>query len=139
MSISKFDQKKLCKYSILIVEDDLALQEVLVLAAEERGISALVASDGSEAVMKAQAQRFDALLVDMNLPKKRGYDVVNDVKSSGLSQRSLIFVLSGYLTKEVVGAVAGKIEKAFTKPADIDLVMETIHAALELKSAKKVG
>ena len=134
-----FEKTKLCKFSILIAEDDPALLEILVMTAKDKGLGVTYTQDGLDAVLKAQTQKFDAILVDMNLPKKKGYDIVNEVRFSGLSQKSLFFVLSGYLTKEVVTNVAGKIEKAFTKPADVEVVMDTILATLEQKANKKAG
>lgn len=133
------DSLKPRKFSLLIAEDDASLREVLAYGAEEKGFTVTIAADGFEAVMKAKRQTFDAILVDMNLPKKKGYDVIDEVITSSMSRDALFFVLSGYLTKEVVTHVAGKIEKAFTKPADVDLVMDTIKNALMKCEQKKAG
>ena len=132
-------QSKFTKYSILIAEDDTGLQDALAEAAEERGFKVYRANDGLEAVRKAQTQPFDAILIDMNLPKKLGHEAVANIRNSGPCQKSVIVVLSGYLKKEVVQALVGKIEKAYTKPADIDLVLNGVLNFVEQKNIKKTG
>lgn len=132
-------ESKFSKYSILIAEDDMALQDALAEAAEEKGFKVFRANDGLDAVRKAQSQTFDALLIDMNLPKRLGHEAVADIRGSGPCQKSVIVVLSGYLKKEVVQSLVGKIEKAFTKPADIDLVISSVLSFVEQKQNKKTG
>lgn len=131
--------KKLSKYSLLVAEDNLDLQAALVQAAEERGFNVVTAADGIEAVRRAMAQSFDAIVFDMNLPRKMGNEAIAEIRHAGLSKRSVIVVLSGYLKKEVVQTLVGKIEKAFTKPADIDLVLDTVVSFIENKSTEKAG
>jgi DNA-binding response OmpR family regulator len=122
---------KMAQYSLLIAEDDEMLREALTEAAENAGFRVVAAVDGSEALVKTQNQHFDVILIDMNLPKRLGHEVISMVRAEGPCRASVIVVLSGYLKKEVVQAIAGKVDKAFTKPADIDQVVETLKTLLE--------
>lgn len=130
-------EQKFKRGAILIAEDDAGLQNALAQEAEDRGFQVARASDGIEAVRKTTTQNFDVILIDMNLPKKLGHEAVKDIRTSSMCKDSIIVVLSGYLKKEVVESLVGKIQKAFTKPADIETVMDAIVALADQKTAQK--
>jgi CheY-like chemotaxis protein len=121
------------QFKVLIAEDDEMLREILVEAAEGAGMKVWTAIDGSEALLKSQNQHFDGILIDMNLPKRLGHEVVAMIRTEGPCQKSTIVVLSGYLKKEVAITLAGKVDKAFTKPADIDDVIASLQNLMEKK------
>ncbi len=75
------EQLKPNQPSILIVEDDLNFAKVLIDFVREHGFAALVASDGESGI--ALATRFvpSAILLDVMLPKKDGWDVMNSLKA----------------------------------------------------------
>ncbi len=113
-------------YIVLIVEDDELLQKALFDAMKAKGIRAIIAPDGADALRKANNQAFDGIVIDMNLPKRMGHQVIEVVRSNGPCINSVIIVLSGSLNKELLGTIARSIQKAFTKPANIETVVETL-------------
>lgn len=126
-------ETKTARYTVLIAEDNLMLRKALVEAAAAKNMNVVEAVDGSEALVKSQNQQFDGILIDMNLPKRLGHEVIHMVRKESPSQDAVIVVLSGYLKKEVVEAIAGKVNKAFTKPADIEEVINTFHDLIQKK------
>ncbi len=131
MNMTDYIKNKTSKFNILIAEDDEMLRSALVEAAEGAGFRVVAAVDGSEALIKSQNQHFDGILIDMNLPKRLGHEVITMIRAGGPCKASVIIVLSGYLKKEIVETIAGKVNKAFTKPADIDQVIEALQSLLE--------
>jgi len=67
---------------LLIVEDDPDLQSVLVRSARKEGYSVDAASDGEEALYKAQATAYDAIVLDMMLPLLDGWEVLSRLRKT---------------------------------------------------------
>lgn len=64
------------KTSLLIVEDNRGLQQMLVLEFEELGYDITATAYCSEALLKASQKRFDLALLDYNLPDGYGTDLM---------------------------------------------------------------
>jgi CheY-like chemotaxis protein len=65
---------------ILVVDDDKVNQALLVAALSRRGFSAFVASDGDEAVRLASRDSFDAILMDIQMPGRDGFDATRWIR-----------------------------------------------------------
>jgi DNA-binding response OmpR family regulator len=63
-------------HQILIVEDDEAIATGLSLNLRLAGHSSTIARDGEEALASVDAREFDLLLLDLNLPRKNGLEVL---------------------------------------------------------------
>ncbi len=70
------------KKKILIIEDDRALQNALVEVLTHEGYEPVSAFDGQEGLEKAGAENPDLILLDIILPKKDGYEVLDAIKKS---------------------------------------------------------
>lgn len=67
---------------ILIIEDDAVLQKSLNDYLSSEGFATLCAADGEAGVQKAVAEKPDLILLDIILPKKDGYEVLQEVKAN---------------------------------------------------------
>lgn len=65
---------------ILIVEDDRALCETLCDALSERGVSVSYAYRGNDAIDKIIENRYDILLLDINIPQKTGFEILLEAR-----------------------------------------------------------
>jgi DNA-binding response OmpR family regulator len=66
---------------ILIVEDDEAIATGLSLNLKLAGRAAVVARDGEEALRRTAEQTFSLVLLDINLPKKNGFEVLHAIRA----------------------------------------------------------
>ena len=66
---------------VLVVDDDKEICNNFVDILGERGYEVTAAYDGEEAVTKAEANTFDILLLDMNLPLLNGLEVYRRIKT----------------------------------------------------------
>jgi DNA-binding response OmpR family regulator len=68
---------------ILIVEDELAMARSLARGLEAEGYSVDVALDGEAGLARANSESYDAIVLDLMLPKLNGYAVTQALRSSG--------------------------------------------------------
>ena len=65
---------------ILIVDDDTELTSLLAQYLEPEGFSTVCVHDGDAAVKKAMNQAFDAIILDVMLPKLNGFEVLKAIR-----------------------------------------------------------
>ncbi|HUQ92659.1 MAG TPA: response regulator [Bryobacteraceae bacterium] len=80
--------------SILVVEDSPTELTLVTNLLKENGYSFTVATDGEEALRKAAQQQPDLMLLDVILPKKNGFLVCRNIKSSPDTSHIKVIVLS---------------------------------------------
>jgi DNA-binding response OmpR family regulator len=77
---------------ILVVEDDLVNQAILMDFFAANGYDTVGASSGPEGIERFASAAPDLLLVDVQLPRKNGFEVVREIKArpEGISARVLM-------------------------------------------------
>ena len=75
---------------VLIIEDRKDLALMLKKALEEKEHSAVVAFDGLNGLMHAEAGDFDAIVLDLMLPGLSGQDITRKLRSSNSRKPSVI-------------------------------------------------
>ncbi|MEK7062122.1 MAG: response regulator [Patescibacteria group bacterium] len=79
---------------ILIVEDDLPTIEAVAFKLSQKGIIASTALDGEEAIKRIKREKYDLILLDLLLPKKSGFEVLQELKNDSQSAGAKVIVLS---------------------------------------------
>ena len=67
---------------ILLVEDDLFFQKFYAAKIKEAGIDVIVANDGDDALQKLETLRPQLILLDLIMPKKDGFCLIECIPSS---------------------------------------------------------
>ena len=124
---------------VLIVDDDVSICEVLKSYCVNLGCfkNIVCAHDGIMAAQKLRNQKFALVLLDMNLPKKSGFDILTEFSSDFLNQKDKILVVSGTLEKDLIAKLIGSGVKTFlVKPFDEATFQERV---LKILSATAVS
>jgi len=79
---------------ILIVEDEFFLRTVLEKKLQAEGFEVILASDGEDAIEKILKEVPDLILLDLILPKKNGFEVLEEIKKDPYLKEIPIIVVS---------------------------------------------
>ncbi|HZD10183.1 MAG TPA: response regulator [Candidatus Binatia bacterium] len=79
---------------ILIAEDDLDIRELVVLTLQFHGHQVISASDGVQALEKAQQDSFDLILMDVRMPRMTGYEACRRLREIDATRDTPIIFLS---------------------------------------------
>jgi YesN/AraC family two-component response regulator len=127
------DPKKKKKYRILIADDEVDALEIYEDTINEMDIAQMVikAENGSFAAQKFRNQEFDLVITDIEMPKKTGYEFVNEIVKILKFPPDRIIVLSGQLDSNTVrGMVSLGVKNILIKPFTTDKLAEIIRKLL---------
>lgn len=79
---------------VLLVDDDAFLRDMYATKFIECGHEVEAAADGQEALRKMKEGEYDVVLLDMIMPGMSGLDLLNEIKKTGLSEKTRFVVLS---------------------------------------------
>lgn len=82
------------KKKVMIVEDDEHISKVYEIKFAKAGIDTFLARDGEEAVAKIAVEKPDVVLLDLMLPKKDGFGVLEDIKKVPELAKIPVIILS---------------------------------------------
>lgn len=103
---------------ILLVEDDLSLSDALSSLLLAAGYALDCVHDGESAEILAQAERFDLVILDLNLPEKDGLAVLRSLRAGKNPVPVLILTARASATERVAGLDLGA-DDYMVKPFDV--------------------
>jgi DNA-binding response OmpR family regulator len=119
---------------ILVVEDDIDLAKAIIDYMELEDINADYAADGAVGYNLITTQRYDVVVLDLNLPKIKGLAVCERIRIQGIETPVLILTAKDTLDDKLIG---------FSKGADDYLVkpfeMEELIARVKVLSRRRSG
>ncbi|MFN7706918.1 MAG: response regulator transcription factor, partial [bacterium] len=77
---------------VLIVDDDFEIIEAVRYALEEQGYEVLVARDGNQGLAMAEQVQPDLMLLDMMMPKRSGFLVLESLHRASLPPMRIIMM-----------------------------------------------
>jgi two-component system OmpR family response regulator len=120
---------------ILVVEDEVALAEQLGGALSEAGYAVDHASDGQRAEFLGRTEGYDAVILDLGLPKMDGLTVLRHWREAGLSTPVLILTARGSWNEKVQG-IDGGADDYVAKPFQIEEVLARLRALIRRASGQ---
>src|ERR1700760_3147408 len=114
---------------ILIVEDDGDLQRLLKKSLVEAGYAVDAASDGEEGHFLGDTEPYDAVILDLGLPKLDGVTILERWRAAGRTMPVLILTARDRWSDKVAGIDAGA-DDYVAKPFHVEEVLARIRALL---------
>ena len=118
--------------SVLIVEDDKNIAELLQMYLEKEGYAITVAYDGGQGLAKFRAIKPDIVLLDVMMPVMDGWSVCKAIRSE--SQTPVIMLTAKSETDDKVTGLRSGADDYITKPFEMKEVLARIEAVLRRAS-----
>ena len=122
--------------TILIIEDDPAIQTGIKEMLELESYSVLACSDGEEGLNTALNKSPDLVLLDISLPSMNGFDICRKLREKKFSNPVIMITSRGEQIDKVVGLELGANDYV-TKPFDSRELLARIHSQLQNRQIKK--
>lgn len=114
---------------LLVVEDDKDLNRQIVRALEQSGYAVDRAFDGEEGCHLGETEPYDAVVLDIGLPKKDGVTILEEWRAAGRDMPVLILTARDRWSDKVQGFDAGA-DDYVAKPFHMEEVLARIRALL---------
>jgi two-component system response regulator CpxR len=93
--------------TILLVDDDTRLTDMLAEYLQPEGLSVTAAATGTQGLRHAQKERFDLIILDVMLPGLSGFDVLRQLREAGSHAPVLMLTARGDDVDRIVGLEMG--------------------------------
>ncbi len=114
---------------ILIAEDEPRIVSFLEKGLQANGFTTVVAEDGHQALLMAQSDNFDLLILDLGLPGKDGWRVLEELRGQGERLPIIILTARDDLSDKVAG-LEGGADDYITKPFRFEELLARVRVRL---------
>lgn len=114
---------------VLVVEDDATIANALVRGLREQAFAVDLANDGEQAEYLAAINPYDAVVLDLSLPRKDGLQVCQALRARGSATRILMLTARDAVHHRIAGLNAGA-DDYLLKPFDFGELVARLRALL---------
>src|ERR1700758_2316302 len=126
------------KKRVLIVDDEESIRWVLGTCLEKAGYSVEYGENGSQALEKADSDKFSLIILDIKMPDLSGLEVLGELRSKGIDI-PVIVITAQNTVKNAIEAMKRGAYDYIAKPFDLDEVKLTVERAIEsYENSKKL-
>jgi len=125
---------------ILIADDKATSRELLRTVLERQGYAVTEAADGEEALQKALAEPSDLVLLDLQMPRRSGYEVLVELrKDPRHADVPIIAITASVMQGDREKALAAGFTGYMAKPVALVHLREEVQRLLLLKDLETAG
>jgi len=114
---------------VLLVEDDSRIAGFVAKGLRENSYAVDIAADGDEATYMASIHSYDLFILDINLPKKDGFDVCLELRENGNKKPILMLTARDAIDDRISGLDIGA-DDYLTKPFEFRELLARLRALL---------
>jgi DNA-binding NtrC family response regulator len=123
-------------HSLLVVDDDLAMREMLASLFREQGFAVEEAASADEALHHLGEAEFDVVLSDIKMPGRSGIELVGEARRLRPDTPVVLMTAFGSIDSAVEAMRSGAFDY-ITKPFEPDVVQLTVERALEHRALEE--
>lgn len=122
---------------ILLIEDNELNRDMLSRRLQKRGYEVLVAADGQQGIVMAQAEAPALILMDMRLPVLDGWEATRQLKATPATRTIPVIALTAHaMPGDRERALAAGCDDFDTKPIEFGRLLRKIEALLNRKGVQ---
>jgi two-component system OmpR family response regulator len=121
---------------VLVVEDEPDLLDSLVQAVQEDGYAADGAADGEEGLYKAENSDYDAVILDIMLPRLDGWEVLRRLRKT--KKTPVLMLTARDAIRDRVRGLDTGADDYVVKPFDVDEVLARLRALIRRSANQAV-
>lgn len=115
---------------ILLVDDDAEIVQAMKAVLENKGYRVVTASDGNAGLAQAEQESPDLVVVDMMMPKKSGFLVLEKLKNRGADSPKVIMITANEGSRHKAYAEMLGVDEYLRKPFALDKFLEHVAELL---------
>jgi DNA-binding response OmpR family regulator len=116
---------------ILIAEDDPLVSSFIEKGLRANGFSTALADDGEQAQRLGLTGEFDLMILDMSLPEREGFEVLQELRSRGM--KLPVLVLTGRRERDAAMCLDAGADDYMSKPFSFAELIARVRARLRVK------
>jgi DNA-binding response OmpR family regulator len=120
---------------VLVAEDDPLIGSFLEKGLRANGFATFLASDGEKAQRLGMTDEFDLLILDMGLPGREGFHVLQELRARGKTLP--IIVLTGRRERDAVMCLEAGADDYMTKPFHFEELLARVRTQLRTKGTEQ--
>jgi DNA-binding response OmpR family regulator len=119
------------KLTVLVIDDDPVILELLRVNFEIEGFDVICATDGEDGLRRAQADRPDVVISDIMMPRRDGLQLLTELKANPATEDLPVILLSAKAQKsEVQHGIDMGADDYITKPFDPLELIDRLNAVM---------
>jgi two-component system, chemotaxis family, chemotaxis protein CheY len=114
--------------TVLIVEDEAVIRQVVADVLEERGFQVLLAANGADALLQLESSRPDVMVLDLLMPVMHGWAFMENYleKTGGMPIPIVVLSVNAALPRSFDRF---GVRQVLAKPFDVDVLVEAVDRA----------
>jgi DNA-binding response OmpR family regulator len=117
---------------ILIAEDDPRVASLLEKGLRQNGFSTSLADDGEQAQRLGLTDDFDLMILDMGLPERDGFAVLQELRARG--QTLPVIILTGRTEREAAACLEAGADDYMRKPFHFEELLARVRKRLRARA-----
>ncbi len=113
---------------VLIVDDDVAIQTLMRTLLIRRGVAVDCAGDGEDALRSLDIHDYDAIVLDLMLPRMNGFDVIEALQKRSPELLERVIVVTAVSEHTLRAFDRRSVRLLLRKPFDIDVFIREVFA-----------
>lgn len=127
---------ELAEMKFLVVDDSPTMRRIVANSLQTLGVNNIVeAEDGKDALAKLDAETFDFIITDWNMPNMNGLELTKFIRgdTGRYGEIPILMVTTRGLKQDVIEALQAKVNNYVIKPFTPPVLKEKIDAVLAAK------